>query len=318
MARGSSADRARRLLALLRHLTPDASIPLARLASLVGSTPDEIANDIEVLSLCGIAPYMPDDLVAVYVEDGEAHVWAPLPALDRAVRLSAREARALAAALQAAGFPADDPLTSRLLAAASTDFDAEALAHLVRSATAQVQGGVYATLALALERGDVVRIAYRSTGASTESERDIEPLAMLNDRGAWYVSAHCRRAGAPRTFRLDRIHTATATGKHFERPTACADTSDTSAAFVPNGLPLATLRFANAEEFSARDWPGARVVTAEGVGVVVEVPFSGTPWIARMVAARLGHVEAIGPPEIRAAVREIAAREADTIPVPES
>ncbi|MDP2183364.1 MAG: WYL domain-containing protein [Actinomycetota bacterium] len=310
MARGSSADRARRLLALLRHLTPGQSIPLARLAALIGASPDEIADDIEVLSLCGVAPYMPDDLIAVYVEDGEAHVWAPLPALDRAVRLSASEARALAAALQAAGFSPDDPLTSRLLAASSTGFDAEELAHLVRSAVSQGQGGVYSTLALAVERGDVVRITYRSTGSETETERDIEPLSMLNDRGAWYVSARCRRAGALRTFRLDRIHTASSTDEHFERP---RDAKASSLAFVPDGLPVATLRFASAKEFSARDWPGARVIAADSDSATVEVPFGGTAWIARMVAARLGAVEVLGPPEIRAAVREVALHEADAL-----
>lgn len=311
MARVSSANHARRLLALLRHLTPGRSIPLVELASLVGASPDEIANDIELLSLCGVAPYMPDDLVAVYVEDGEAHVWAPLPALDRAVRLSAREARALAAALQAAGFAPDDPLTSRLLGASSAGFDAGELAHIVRSAVSEDRGGVYSALSLAAERGDVVRITYRATGTDAETDRDIEPISMLNDRGAWYVSAMCRRAGAMRTFRLDRIHTVSPTGERFERPRG---TEATSRAFVPSGLPTATLRFAHAEDFSVRDWPGARIYAEDGESAIVHVPFGGTAWIARMVVARLGEVEVLDPPEVRAAVREIAVQEAAAIP----
>jgi len=299
----TAADRARRMLALLHHLQPGTTVPLERLAELLGASPSEIADDITTLSLCGVAPYYPDDLIAVFVEDGLVNVWAPLPAFDRAVRLSAGEARALAAALHAAGFGPSHPLTERLLQAASADFSAEELAQVIRSAVTESVGEVYKTLALGIERGRTVRIVHRRAGADRETEREIEPLELMNDKGAWYVSAFCRLAGAPRTFRLDRIRSAVLTDTVFSRhPDGLA-----GRAFSPEGLPVALLRFDDADAFSEREWPGARVVAQHGKSLEVEVPYAGTAWIARMVTARLGTAEVVEPRDVRAAVARLAA-----------
>jgi proteasome accessory factor C len=290
------------MLALLHHLQPGTSVPLERLAQLVGATTAEIADDITTLSLCGVAPYYPDDLVAVFLDDGLVNVWAPLPAFERAVRLSSSEARALAAALQAAGFGPTHPLTARLLQAAAPDFSAEELAQVIRSAVTESGGEVYQAIALGIERSHTVKIVHRRAGADSETEREIEPLELMNDRGVWYVSAFCRLAGAPRTFRLDRIRSAIPTSSEFSRhPDGLA-----GRAFSPEGLPVALLRFHQAEDFSERDWPGARVVSHHGHATDVEVPFAGTAWIARMVCARLGAVEVREPADVRAAVAALA------------
>lgn len=290
------------MLAILHHLEPDTSIPLGELSELVGISPAELADDITALSMCGLDPYDPGSLVEVFVDDDMVHVLAPLPALQRAVRLSAAEARALATALQTAGLGPSDSLTSRLLDSVATGFSAEELAQMIRSAVTESARGVYQTLALGIERSDVVRIIYRRSGAQEDTERDIEPVALLNDRGAWYVSAFCRLAGAPRTFRLDRVREATSTGSSF---TPRYDSAD-SRAFVPEGLPLAMLRFEVAGEYSKREWPGSSVVREMEKDLEVEVPYSGTAWISRMVTARLGSVEAIEPAEVRSAVRSLA------------
>ncbi len=290
------------MLALLNRLEPASSIPLDELASLLGVSVSEIADDMTALSCCGLAPYDPGSLVAVFVEDGMVNVWGPLPALDRAVRLSAAEARALVTALQAAGFGPENPLTSKLLDAATTDFSAEDLVQTIRAGVAGSASDVYKTLAGAIERSEVVRIAYRRGGSGSETRREIEPSALLNDRGVWYVSAFCRLAGAMRTFRLDRMRDAETTGAHFTPRTQ----SLRGRAFDPDGLPVALLRFTDAEEYSEREWPGSRIHAVDGSGLEVEVPYSGTAWISRMVVARLGSVEVIEPEEVRASVRELA------------
>lgn len=303
MPRPSTVDRARRILAILHHLTPDTDIPLERLASLVGVEPAELASDLELLSLCGVAPYMPDQLIDVFVEDdGIVRVYSPLPALSHAVRLSSSEAGALAAALQAAGFGAEHPLTSRLLTAASL-VDPESLERVVRAAVSSMAGNTYQTLALACERGEVVRIEYRALGAHSEQTRDIEPRSLLNDRGAWYVSAFCRSAGAARTFRLDRIRSAAGTGETTRRSADAV----VGSAFEVTGLPVARVRFSPAASFSLRDWPGAVIEGLDEEGwTLVDVPYSGPAWIARQVTASLGEAELVSPTELREAVRALA------------
>ena len=304
MPRPSSGDAARRLIALLGQLTPGMSVPVAHLAETLGTTPEQLADDLGALCLCGITPYTPDQMVDVFVEDGMVEVYSPLPAVHAPVRLSPAEAEALAAALAAAGFTADDPLVAKLLAAASAGFDATALERTLRSAIATHDSAVFETLASAVHGREVVAIAYQADGTVAPTQRDIEPLQLFAERGAWYLSAWCRTADGLRTFRVDRIRTAEPTAEEFTR---VAEAAGAPSAFAPEGLPFATLRFAPDEPFVAREWPDGRVVDTDADGATfAEVPFAGTSWIARRVAARLGGVEAPAPEAVRAAVRALA------------
>ncbi|NTU72311.1 MAG: WYL domain-containing protein [Coriobacteriia bacterium] len=305
MARANAGDSARRLIALLGKMTEGAELPIDQLAKSLGTTPTQLAGDLESLCTCGVAPYTPDCYIDAFVVDGVLEVNMPLPAVRSAVRLSTTEAAALVSALSATGFPADDPLTSRLLSASAAGFDAESLERTLLATIATHDGLVFETLASAVRDHSVVAISYQSDGTASPTDRDVEPLRLFADRGAWYLSAWCRTAGAFRTFRIDRIRAAAPTAERFQR---VAGTDDGAAlAFVPDGLPYATLRFTPGETFIEREWPGGRVVSEEPDGsTLAEVPFGGTPWIARRIVARLGAVEALGPAEVREAVAELA------------
>jgi predicted DNA-binding transcriptional regulator YafY len=104
-----------------------------------------------------------------------------------------------------------------------------------------------------------------------------------------------------RTFRLDRIREAKATGELFD-PSARTG-AETS--FAARGLPVARLSFAR-DTFTERDWPGATVVEADADRTIVDVPYAGTAWISRQVCSRLGSATVLEPPEVREAVAAAA------------
>jgi len=307
MAKGpSTSERARRVIALLGQLAPDTRISIADLAAEVGASQAQLAADLETLAMCGVAPYDPGDLMPLLIEDGMVEVWGELPAVRGPVRLSAAEARALAAALQAAGIGAGDPLAERLLdAAASGGFDAADLERTVRAASSAHETEVFESLAQALDSSSVVTLAYVRGGSEEATCRDVEPLALFAERGAWYLTGWCRKVGAWRTFRVDRIREATVSGDSFDPSVHGAPAL--GSAFDTAGLPCARLRFAPGEVFSDREWPGAHVLhTDEDGATIVDVPFGGTDWIARRVVARLGTVVVLEPSGLRQAVRELA------------
>jgi predicted DNA-binding transcriptional regulator YafY len=307
-ARASSADKARRLIALLGRLREGTHVPLATLASELGTTPAALASDLETLSVCGIAPYSPMELVPVLIDGDIVEVWGSVPAIRSPVRLSPAEAGALAAALAAAGFSADDPLSGKLLAASSDAFDAEELARTLRTSGSTHATAAFEALAAGIAAREVLAIAYQREGAAEPSLRRVEPLQLFADRGTWYLSAWCRKAGAFRTFRIDRVRGVERTGETFD-PAARGDGLSTTA-LATCGLPTARVRFAAADAFSEREWPGARAVEElpDG-GLIAEVPYAGTDWIARRVVARLGEVEVLGPRSVRETVATLAREE---------
>lgn len=311
MARANAATRARRLLSALHLLSERRRIPLDEFAETLGASPAELTDDLSLLSMCGVAPYDPWALTPIGVDDGWVEVWGALPALDAAIRLSAPEARALAAALQYAGIDPDDPLVSRLLdTAATTELESKKeLARVLRTSDEESTiSDVMMSASLALTEGKVLAIEYARTGDESPRRRDIEPLQLLCERGVWYLHAFCRDAGAPRTFRIDRVVSAVVTDDDAPK----RDLKPTGKSFVAEGLPTARLRFANPADYDPRDWPYSTARPDAG-SVVVEVPYAGTGWISRQVVSHLGAVEVESPDEVRDAVAEYARRQASGV-----
>lgn len=303
-ARTNTALRTRRMLALLPYLKQGETIALEELASAVGSTVTEVAADLATLSFCGVPPFTPDEMIDLAIDGDTVTVFGAPPSLDRPVRLSQREARALVAALEAAGYASDDSLVTKLLAAASAEIDTSALAATLSAGEASAPvAAIYSVLAEAIDTCTSVAIDYFTASSGTHSSRVIQPHSLVNDRGAWYVNALCESAGGPRTFRLDRIRNATPTGEHFDAPVG----PPVSAFPAAEGLPLAVLRLApGAPHTEERDWPGAVFNIKPNGAVFAEVPYTSATWVARRVVAGLGMIDAIETEEVRAAVREIA------------
>lgn len=306
--RPSAADRARRLLGLLSHLKPNASIPLDELAAALGASPADVASDLQTLSMCGVHPYDPYDLVDVFVEeDGAVHVYSEPPALSRPVRLTPSEARALTTALRTCGSAEDDPLLAKLESAASPRADGDHVERLVRAHTdAGPSEAVHSTLARAAEEAEAVEAVYLSAGAAEPTTRTLHPHALGWRGGSWYLSARCESAGAERTFRVDRFLAVRATGQRFDRPAASMPAAPD---FSAEELPVATLRVAPGERVSAREWPGATFEPAPDGSTAAHVPYSSARWIAREVLSRLGRVTVLEPAELRGAVRALAEEE---------
>jgi predicted DNA-binding transcriptional regulator YafY len=73
------------------------------------------------------------------------------------------------------------------------------------------------TLAEAARNRDPIALAYRSFNGR-ESKRTLHPYGMVVHSGRWYVTGADSASGEVRTFRLDRIASATPTGGTFEVP----------------------------------------------------------------------------------------------------
>jgi len=67
-------------------------------------------------------------------------------------------------------------------------------------------------LARAVTDRRVLRLEYRD-GAGTTTRRTVEPLALLEADGSWYLAGWCRERRAVRGFRTDRILSSQPTGE---------------------------------------------------------------------------------------------------------
>jgi len=299
-----AATRARRLISLLPLLKQGETVSIPELARAVGCSTDDVVSDLTTLTMCGVPPFTPFDMIDLDIEGDTVTVYIEAPALDQPVRLTPREARALGAALEAAGYGPESALRTRLAEAASADIDAAEIERTVRAgATPGGLAEAYSMLATAADEHERLRITYLTGSTGRISERIVQPWALVNRMGVWYLVALCESVGEERVFRIDRIRSIEPTGEHFPPPAVVP------LAVVPETqtLPVAVVRIAAGTlPPDSREWPGVVTESQPDGSIVAQVPYQSTGWVARRIVSMMGAAEVLEPPEVRQVVHDIA------------
>lgn len=318
-----------------------APVSVDELARELSIKPAEVRRGISLLNVC--SETLPGYFVDY---DEQTDTVTPLRmdmAIDRAIGLTPREAMALLTALDAMGLDRDDPLVEAL-AQALPPLTRERIRGVEVQAASSGLGDVLGTLSQAVAQHRVVRLSYRGMRDVEPRSREVEPLGLSYDleEGAWYLRAWCRTAGDWRTFRVDRVVEAQQTGEefssHLEQAGAQLANATSGIGGFLEGARVATLAVHDPTcvgEAAPDVWRGLRALPArdhQGRGgndsrpeavaqawealmpderkqgaFVATIPWvEDQPWLARMIVATFGGVEAIDPPALRVQVREVA------------
>jgi len=203
----TSAERLRRLLALVPYVSARRVVGLAETAQTFGMTERELIDDLNLawcVELRAPEPYCPIDLS---YEDGEISI-SQAESIARPLRLAADEAIALLVALRMlAEAGGDGDAVARLIAKIETAAGAAGAASA--QVAVQIENpnarGLAATLNAALAAGKRVHLCHYNPGRDEETERDVDPMRLLVVEGRTYLEGWCRRAEGVRLFRLDRV-----------------------------------------------------------------------------------------------------------------
>jgi len=203
----TSAERLRRLLALVPYVVSRQAVGLAETAATFGMTERELIDDLNLawcVELKSPEPYCPIDLS---YEDGEITI-SQAESIARPLRLAADEASALLVALRMlAEAGGDGDAVTRLVAKIEDAAGASAAAS--SQVTIQIEPpngpGVPAAVDAALAAGKRVHLRYYVPGRDEATDRDVDPIKLLVFEGRTYLRGWCRLAEGVRTFRLDRV-----------------------------------------------------------------------------------------------------------------
>ena len=289
-------DRLRRLLVMLPWLMEVGEVSLVEVAQRFGLTAAQVERDLELVAMCGLPPFI-DELIDVFVDDGMVYVGIPR-LFTRPLRLTAPEGFTLLAAGRAAmELPGADP-TGPL--GRGLDKLARALGETRLNAglgpdAADDTAGVVVDLARPPLADDLVeaavaaaelRVEYYTPARDEVTERSIVPRHVFVEAGNWYVLADDGRTGERRTFRIDRIESAVATGA--TRPVA-DDIGAPDRFFVDAEVPRATLHLAPAAQWVIEEYPVDSVEELHQPRgwIRVDLPVSSDRWLATLLV-RLG------------------------------
>ncbi|WP_240615762.1 helix-turn-helix transcriptional regulator [Nakamurella deserti] len=202
----SATDRLARVLALVPYISRRPGIAIADLAGEFGVSAAQIQKDLDLLMVCGLPGYYPDDLIDVVLSEDSATVSITFDAgLERPVRLTHDEAVALTVALRAlAGLPGlvdADSVYSALAKLEQVGAGDTAGVQVEAAAPAAALGVVRE----GLEEGRQLWMRYYTASRDAVSERTVDPLRLLVTDGQTYLEAYCHLVSAIRHFRVDRI-----------------------------------------------------------------------------------------------------------------
>lgn len=304
-----ATDRAALMLQLVPYLVGKGEVSLAEAADEFDVSPEQMRAMVEKLTVIGLPGergywQMSNDLFDIdwdLLDERDLIVITHSVGLERAPKLTAREAAALLAGLQ---------LARSIPGVGDTDLYAGLLAKLARGASSAPAEVILATepvdavrdlVADALRRGVAVSFTYKAPDASPTT-RTVDPVKVHIASGQWYLQGWCHLREAMRTFHLDRVSDLELTGipsTHAGEP--APDWFDTDAGDV-----VARIRFAEGVAPLLGDYlDRATLETADGV-TIATMRVADELSLRRPVTRRGGAVEVLEPAAARRAVAEWA------------
>jgi len=312
----TSAERLRRLLALVPYVAARRVVGLAETAQTFGMTERELIDDLNLawcVELRAPEPYCPIDLS---YEDGEISI-NEAESIARPLRLAADEASALLVALRVLADVTDSDdkggnreAINRLVA------KIEAAAGAVAVASSQVNIHQFdgkrvrliaATLDDALKDNRRVHLSHYVQSRDEDTERDVDPMRLLVAEGRTYLEGWCYRAESVRLFRLDRVQSVEVLDVPREIPKTAEPRDVDAGLFRPSESDLlAELELDPTARWVAESYPCESVTELPNGRLRIGLRTSDTAWIRRF-ALRLGEgARVISPPELADEVRATA------------
>ena len=206
----TATDRLARLLDMVPWLLARQGIDLDEAAAELGISDDQLDADLELLFLCG-SGQMPDELIEAEWEDGRVFV-ANADTIARPLRLGVDEALTLMVGLRALatvpGLGERDAIERAMAKLEeATGASGEPSARVEVSIDDGAPGAGLLGRRPAGRRGTTggCTCATSCPARDEATERDVDPMRVVNLDAHWYLEGWCHRAQDIRLFRLDRI-----------------------------------------------------------------------------------------------------------------
>ncbi len=299
-----ATDRAALILQLVPYLVGKDEVSVAEAAEEFDVTPEQMREMVEKLTVIGRPGdggfwQLPHDLFDIdwdLLDERDVISITQTVGLERAPRLTAREAAALLAGLQLARTVpgvGDSALVTGLLAKLARGASAAPADVIVAPGPVDE---VQHVVDDALRRGLAVSFTYRAPDAAPTT-RTVDPVKVHIAHGEWYLQGWCHLREGMRTFHLERVSDAAVTDipiQHGGEPVP--------ELFEPGEHDIVVrIRFAAALAPLLADYLRGARVERHGDEVIAAVRVADEHSLTRLATRRSGQVEILDPPAAREA-----------------
>ena len=297
-------ERLTRQLSLVSYVSTHPDSTLMEMARDLGSTPEQIRDDLSMLHLSGVGKHggqmidLDFDWFNVHVIDNQG--------LDKPLRLTPTEANALLLLLESLetmpGLVDTDAVTS---AAAKI----RAVAHGAGVDDAHTPAGETAasTIRQALAEDRALELSYYSATSDSTTTRIVAPIDTFHKDGHTYLRAW--DDGELRTFRFDRMRSLLLSDAPVTPPPTPLPTLDPQDPFGLQGANVARLRIRRDATWLAQFWDielgegGGEAVSEDGASwVPATMHYANDDWLVRFCLSQADRVRLVEPKTLAAEV----------------
>lgn len=305
-----------RLLRIVPHL--DRGFRLDQAAAEFGVSEAQLRKDLDVLQWCtlpgaGYGDYIEVDMEALTQPNGDRVIRVSnADYLTHPLKLTPTEATALIVALRALRGSAD-PQTQEIVDRALAKLEGAAAVALPSiepgdSTPDRVDPGVRTAVNDGLARQQQLQIQYFVPARDEESLRTVDPLRVVTRQETEYLDAWCHTAESPRSFRMDRIRSATVLDAAVVTPVPEEEPGEL---FASGQARIATVRLAPQARWVTEYYRHRDVRELPDGGAEVDLEVGDRRWLLRLLLRVAPYARVIAPAEwdqdFRAEARRAAA-----------
>ncbi len=282
-------------------------LELAGLCETLRVTDAELREDIDLLNVVNFG----GGAYVLYAEiHGDVVEVDPEPYGDnfaKPARLLPLEAKALVAAIDLLGEHVPAGSLSSARAKIVTALGQDPASEGLRITTAKGDdSGIARVVSGAIEGRRILELDYYKENEDEFTTRRVEPYQLLNGQEGWYVHSFDPERDATRSFRLDRIRSATVTDETFEpRPEVEPDVHGWPRTGEVPASRVARVWIAPERARWALEHRRA-VEELEDGALVIELHYAGDRWLVAEILGEAGDAVVLEPEDARAAVLEAA------------
>ena len=297
----SATHRLSRLLTMVPWLLNRQGVEIDEAAREFGVTAAQIEADLALLFLCGTPGGYHGDLIEAEWESGKVFL-GNADTINRPLRLGVDEALALNVGLRALaavpGIGERDAVVRALAkleaATGSASAGSSRIQVLIDEGTGR-EAMALAQEALAARRR--IHLRYLVPGRDESTERDVDPMRLVNFDAHWYIEGWCHRAEDVRLFRLDRIESLTLLEGDGTPPATAQPRDLDSGVFTPRADDLLVrLALRPGARWVSDYYPTESVERSQDGGAVITLRTADTAWLRRLMW-RLGSQATVLEPE---------------------
>jgi proteasome accessory factor C len=304
----SATIRLSRLLTMVPWLLNRQGVEIEEAAREFAVTPGQVEADLALLFLCGTPGGYPGDLIEAEWESGRVFL-GNADTINRPLRLGVDEALTLIVGLRALaavpGIGERDAVVRALAkleaATGSASAGTSRIEVLIDEGTGE-EALDLARSALAAHRR--VHLRYLVPGRDESTERDVDPMRLINFDAHWYLEGWCHRAEDVRLFRLDRIEAFAVLDQDGTPPAAAQPRDLGSGVFTPQaGDQLVKLALGPGAVWVSDYYPVESIDRTPDGGAIIGLRTPDTGWLRRLMWQLGAAATVLEPAELASEVR---------------